>query len=294
RVVAAMERLEGPSRLDSLIDPLRRAVYALPLGRGRDVLHGRWLGHPAHPIMVQVPIGAWMSAAVLDLLPGRRRGADALVAVGLAGAGPAALMGWVDWADLRKPQMRVGLVHAATNVAAVGLYAASLTARLRGRPRLGRALGFAGLSAVGLGGSLGGHLAYHQAAAVNHAEQVQAVVDPGWHPIGDLVDLPIGEPVRRYLGETPLFVFREAGGTVYALADRCSHMAGPLSQGTVAEGCVQCPWHGSVFRLADGWNVRGPAISPQPSFETRVVDGRVEARLVREPHLVHRAAPRSA
>jgi nitrite reductase/ring-hydroxylating ferredoxin subunit len=78
-------------------------------------------------------------------------------------------------------------------------------------------------------------------------------------------------------------VVRETGGTVHALAERCSHLSGPLSEGTVADGCVQCPWHGSVFRLSDGWNVRGPATAPQPAFETRIVDGHVDVRLAQEP-----------
>ncbi|MDG9706422.1 Rieske (2Fe-2S) protein [Streptomyces sp. DH37] len=288
RVLTAVERLESSPRLDAALGPLRRAVRALPLGGARDALHGRWLGHPVHPLMVQVPIGTWMSAAVLDLLPGQRRGADALVGLGLAAAAPAALAGWVDWAELRKPQMRVGLVHAAANVTAVGLYAASLGARLRGRRARGRLLGFAGLAVVSAGGALGGHLSYRQAASVNHAEHVSAATEPGWHPIGDMADLPVGEPVRRYVGETPVVVVREVGGKVHALADRCSHMAGPLSQGEVVDGCVRCPWHGSTFRLADGWNVRGPATSPQPAFETRLVDGRVEARLVEDPAEAHR------
>jgi nitrite reductase/ring-hydroxylating ferredoxin subunit len=77
-------------------------------------------------------------------------------------------------------------------------------------------------------------------------------------------------------------VVREIGGTVHALAERCSHLAGPLSEGTVADGCVRCPWHGSVFRLSDGWNVRGPATAPQPAFDTRIVDGHVEIRLRRQ------------
>ncbi|MGY1452879.1 Rieske 2Fe-2S domain-containing protein [Streptomyces sp. SS8] len=294
RILTAVERLESTPRLDAALGPLRRAVHALPLGGARDALHGRWLGHAVHPLMVQVPIGTWMSAAVLDLMPGQRRGADVLVGVGLAAAAPAALTGWVDWAELRKPQMRVGLVHAAANATAVGLYSASLTARLRGRRGRGRLLGFAGLAVVSAGGALGGHLAYRQAAAVNHAEQVPAVVGPGWHPVGDMADLPVGEPVRRYAGETPVVVVRETGGQVHALADRCSHMAGPLSQGTVADGCVRCPWHGSVFRLADGWNVRGPATSPQPVFETRVVDGRVEARLIQDPDRAHHPVAGSA
>ncbi|MDX3772479.1 MULTISPECIES: Rieske (2Fe-2S) protein, partial [unclassified Streptomyces] len=60
----------------------------------------------------------------------------------------------------------------------------------------------------------------------------------------------------------------------------CSHMGGPLSQGAIEDGCVRCPWHGSVFRLQDGWNVRGPATAAQPVFETRITGGHVEARLL--------------
>ncbi|MGK5450675.1 (2Fe-2S)-binding protein, partial [Streptomyces radiopugnans] len=74
RVLTAVERLESTPRLDAALGPLRRAARALPLGGARDALHGRWLGHAVHPLMVQVPIGTWMSAAVLDLLPGQRRG----------------------------------------------------------------------------------------------------------------------------------------------------------------------------------------------------------------------------
>ncbi|MYQ33850.1 Rieske (2Fe-2S) protein, partial [Streptomyces sp. SID4956] len=91
-----------------------------------------------------------------------------------------------------------------------------------------------------------------------------------------------GEAVRCVVDDVPVLVVRESGGEVHALAERCSHLAGPLSEGTVADGCVRCPWHGSVFRLSDGWNVAGPATAPQPAFDTRVVDGHVEVRLPME------------
>ncbi|UCM91998.1 Rieske 2Fe-2S domain-containing protein [Streptomyces marincola] len=273
-----MDRVESAGAADPLIGALRAVVRTIPSG-ARDILHGTWLGHPVHPILVQVPIGTWLSAAVLDLAPGRRRGAGVLVAVGLAAAAPAAVAGWADWADLRKPQARVGLVHAAANSAAVALYGASLAARLRGRRVAGRGLGFAGLVVVGVGGAIGGHLAYRQAAGVNHAEQVPALVQPGWHALGDLGEFPVGEPVRRTVEDVAVLVVREPGGAVRALADRCSHQAGPLSAGDISDGCVRCPWHGSVFRLSDGWHVQGPATAPQPVFETRVTDGRVAIRL---------------
>ncbi|MDG9724675.1 Rieske (2Fe-2S) protein [Streptomyces sp. DH41] len=282
RMLWLLDALERDPRADAAIDKLTRSVRALPLGRARDALHGRWLGHPVHPLMVQVPIGSWMSAAVLDLLPGRNREAGLLVGVGLAAAGPAALAGAVDWAELHRQQTRVGLVHAVANTAAVGLYGASLLCRLTGRAGAGRAYGFLGLTAVGLGGMLGGHLAYRQASGANHAEEVPHVVGEGWHRIGTVDEFPVGRPVRRSVDDEPVLVVRETGGTFHALADRCSHLAGPLSEGTVADGCVECPWHGSVFRLSDGWNVRGPATAPQPAFDTRVVEGRVEIRLCGE------------
>ncbi|MFF8293400.1 Rieske 2Fe-2S domain-containing protein [Streptomyces sp. NPDC016309] len=279
RVLRGMDRIERWPGADRLIDVVRAAVHAVPLGSGRDVLHGRWLGHPVHPLMVQVPIGTWFSAALLDALPGHRRAARTLIGAGLVAAGPAAVAGWTDWAEMPREQQRVGLVHAAANITAVALYTASYTARWRGQAARGKALGLAGLSAVALGGALGGHLAYRQAAGANHAEQVPHLVEPGWHAVGDVADLPVGRAVRRQVDDVAVMVVREADGTVHVLADRCSHMAGPLSEGEIADGCVRCPWHGSVFRLADGWNVRGPATAPQPSFDTRVSDGRLEVRL---------------
>ncbi|GAB2444385.1 hypothetical protein GCM10027162_45450 [Streptomyces incanus] len=133
RVLWLLDRLERAPWADPVIDALRAGVRSLPLGRGRDVLHGRWLGHPAHPLMVQVPIGSWLSAAVLDTRSDRSREAGLLVGVGLAAAAPSALAGAVDWAELHREQARVGLVHAMANWAAVGLYATSLTCRLKGR-----------------------------------------------------------------------------------------------------------------------------------------------------------------
>ncbi|WP_328863530.1 Rieske 2Fe-2S domain-containing protein [Streptomyces sp. NBC_00306] len=274
-----MDGLERAAALDGVVLSIRSMVQKVPLGRGRDVLHGRWLGHPVHPLMVQVPIGTWFSAAILDLLPGQRRAASTLIGVGLAAAGPAAVTGWVDWAELQRRQMRVGLVHAAANVTAVGLYAGSLAARTQDRVGLGKALGFAGLAAVSLGGAIGGHMAYRQASGANHAEVVPQLVSPGWHNVGAVADFPVRQAVQRHINNVPILVVRESGNRVHILADSCSHMGGPLSKGTIDDGCVQCPWHGSVFRLHDGWNVRGPATAPQPAFETRITDGCVEARL---------------
>ena len=91
-------------------------------------------------------------------------------------------------------------------------------------------------------------------------------------------DAPEGKPVRRLLGEVPVVAVR-TGGAVRVLADRCSHMSGPLSDGELTDGCLTCPWHGSVFRVADGAVVRGPATAPQPAFEVCEADGMIQVCL---------------
>ncbi|MET9361688.1 Rieske 2Fe-2S domain-containing protein [Streptomyces sp. NPDC006632] len=278
-MLKALDSLGGLKQLDRVVEPLQKAVRAAPLGRYRAVLQGRPIGHPLHPVLVQVPIGAWTSAAVLDLLPGAGRNARLLVGMGVVSAVPAAWAGWVDWAEQPERQLRTGVVHAASNGVAIGLYAGSWVVRGRGKPVLGRLLGFAGLTVASVGGMIGGHLAFRQAVGANKTEPVDHLVEPGWHPLGGAAEFAEGQAARRMLGDVALLVVREADGGFHVLVDRCSHMAGPLSQGKVADGCVECPWHGSLFRLTDGQNVGGPATAPQPVFDTRLTgDGVLEVR----------------
>ena len=63
------------------------------------------------------------------------------------------------------------------------------------------------------------------------------------------------------------------------LAERCSHLSGPLSEGKLAGGCLTCPWHGSMFRIADGAVLHGPATAPQPVFQARVTGGVIQVCL---------------
>jgi nitrite reductase/ring-hydroxylating ferredoxin subunit len=267
-------RLEQAARLDPVVSAGQRVARLIRPGPARDVLHGVWLGHPLHPVLVQAAAGAWLSASVLDLAgdPGSAR---LLTAVGLAAAAPAAVAGAADWSEQHEQQMRVGVVHAAGNAAAIGLYGASLAAR---GPRLSRALRLAGLAAVSASGLLGGHISFRLAGGANHAEDVPHLLKPGWHYLMVAADLPEGQPVRRLVGEVPVVAIR-TGGRVHALADRCSHMSGPLSDGDLADGCLSCPWHGSAFRIADGSVARGPATAPQPSFKVREVGGAIQVCL---------------
>ena len=277
------DRLERTTTLDRPIQYLARLVRGrLRQGRLRDLLHGVPIGHPLHPLLATGTLGCFVGVGVLDATDSDPRDARVLLTAGIAGAIPTAAAGVADWSMLHREQQRVGLAHAAANLAALGLYTGSLLLRLSGRERAGRMLAYAGLAAVGLGGYLGGHMSYRQAAGANHAESVTHLVPLGWHDLCRLPDLPEGRPVTRRLGYIDLFVLRHSGG-VSVLADRCAHLAGPLHQGNIVieggERCVSCPWHGSTFRLSNGSVVHGPATAPQPAFETRIrPDGLVQVK----------------
>jgi nitrite reductase/ring-hydroxylating ferredoxin subunit len=270
-----ISRLEQDSRLDTVVSAGQRIARLIKPGKVRDALHGVWLGHPLHPVLVQVSAGTWLSASVLDFTGGGDKAVRQLTATGLAAAVPAAVAGAADWSEQHEQQMRVGVVHAAGNAVAMSLYGASLITRGPGR---GRWLRLAGLAAMSASGLLGGHISFRLAGGANHAEEVPHLVKPGWQHLMVSADLPEGKPVRRLLGEVPVVAVR-TGGAVYVLADRCSHMSGPLSDSDLADGCLTCPWHGSVFRVADGSVARGPATAPQPAFQTREVGGAIQVCL---------------
>jgi nitrite reductase/ring-hydroxylating ferredoxin subunit len=272
------ERLEATDAIDRVAGPVRRRVTAvLPSGPVKDVLHGVWLGHPLHPVLTDLPIGFWTSAVVLDLVGGSRarRAADTLVGIGVAAALPTAATGLADWSDLDEPERRAGIVHAATNVAATALYGLSFLARRRGHRAGGVALGLAGAAAATAGGFLGGHLVYRRAAGVSRAAAAPAPAD--WTEIQTEGALTHEQPTLAHLDGEPLAAAQGDDGPV-ALFDRCSHLAGPLHEGVLVDGCVRCPWHGSTFRMEDGTVVRGPATATQPAYELRVDGDRIQAR----------------
>ncbi|HEX2096798.1 MAG TPA: Rieske 2Fe-2S domain-containing protein [Solirubrobacterales bacterium] len=272
------EALDPPAR--KLLDVAHRAIRP---GRLRDALSGTFLGHALHPLMTDLPIGSWTSALVLDAVGGRGRepAARKLIGAGILASLPTAVTGAVEWADSadgRASTRRVGIVHAAANVTALGLFSASYLARRRGRA--GRAAALAGGAALAVGGHLGGHLSY-----VNGEGVAVTTFESGpreWAPTVLATELLEGRPACATVGGVPVFLIRQ-GDRVHALASRCNHRGGPLHEGDVSDGTVTCPWHGSVFRLADGNLERGPAASPQPAYETRISDGRVEVRQVTDP-----------
>lgn len=183
--VSFAKRLENAEGLDRPVRVVQPLVDALLADKTRaDLLHGMWLGHAVHPLLVMVPIGSWTSATVLDLVggPGSRNAAQRLVGLGVLAFPPAAITGWAEWGGaLEQRDKRVGVVHAASNVTAAVMFAASWKARRRGSHLRGVALGVAGHAAVGLGGFLGGHLTEARKIASRHPEFADEVV-PAYPP----------------------------------------------------------------------------------------------------------------
>jgi len=273
--IEALASLDGPARR---IGRLVRGAIAP--GPTKDLLSGTALGHAVHPVLTDVVIGSWTSASLLDLVGGRDSdpAAERLIAIGIAAYGPTALTGVTDWSDAELGDSgvrRVGLVHAASNATALSLYAASYVARRRGSHGRGVALGFVGAGALAVGGFLGGHLALAQGVGAD-----QTAFDPGpteWTPTVTSEQVGENASLATVVHETPVLLHR-ASGTVLAVHDRCSHRGCSLASGRVTDGVVECPCHGSRFRLSDGEVLRGPATAPQPSFEVRESGGRLEVR----------------
>lgn len=275
RAVRRLERLEA---LDKVAKPLAGTVGRAVRPRVvRNLLSGTYLGEPQHPVLTDLPIGAWMMSALLDAVggPAAEGAADLLVAAGVVAAVPTAAAGLNDWSDTVGPETRVGLVHATLNTTALSLYLASLVARARGRRRGGKALSLAGLSVLTGGAYLGGHLSFGMGVNVNRTAWEQRPHQ--WTPVLADTELADGTLRKADAAGAPVLLYRTAG-TVYALASTCSHMGGPLEEGTISDGCVICPWHGSTFRFADGTVVRGPASTQEPCYQTRIQDGRIEVR----------------
>lgn len=246
----------------------------LPPGPAKDLASGTWMGHPAHPMLTDIPIGAWTSALFLDLMG--KDGADTLIGLGILAALPTAVTGLSELADFgTDPEFAVGAAHALANVAALGLFTTSWLARKAGVRSVGVALSLAATGLMTGAGFLGGHLSFRKGIGVNHTAYEWGVDD--WTPVMADSDLALATPAVANAGGTDVFLYRRSDG-ICALSDRCTHAGGPLHEGTVEGDRIICPWHASAFHMQDGSVARGPATAPQPAYEARVNDGQIEVR----------------
>jgi nitrite reductase/ring-hydroxylating ferredoxin subunit len=282
-----LDRLADARTFDRVIEPAQRAVgAALKPQVLKDFLHGSWLGHPLHPVLVHVPVGTWLSAGVLDLFPPLRPAATVLIGTGVAAAVPAAASGAADWAEQEIGVRRLGVLHASLNTVALGLYVGALAARRTGRGSLGLLLSYAGLGVAAGSAGVGGHMSYAQSSGASHAATAAQALSSDWLDLGPLDDLPENRPALRTGNaagaDVPLTAVRR-GTKVDVFVGTCSHLSGPLHEGTIEDvrghACLVCPWHGSAFDLDSGSPRRGPAANAQDKLEVRMEAGRVMARL---------------
>ncbi len=283
-----VEVIKKQNWLEPIADRLQPTVAAAlaadgPIGpKVANILHGTWLGHPLHVVLTDVPLGSWTTAAVLDVLEERTgnraigRGADAAIAVGLVGAAGSAITGLADWSRIGGGQTRrIGLSHGLLNATATACYMTSLFLRRAHSRSAGRRFALLGLIVSSVAAYLGGHLVYKEKLGVDHT----ADYSPPENFVPVLAEAELHENQLRRVNANgmPVLLVRKSQ-RIYAIAETCAHLGGPLSEGKLEDTTVRCPWHGSRFSLEDGSVVDGPSVHAQPVLEVRVRDGQIEVR----------------
>lgn len=280
---AVEQTVEEQTWVDRVAGPVQNPIYRLMESSGtlRTILDGTWLGHPLHAAVTDLPVGSWAAGFVLDMLDvlginrNLRRGTDALHTIGLIGALSAAIPGLADWSYTSGPARRVGFIHGLGNILIAGLYGASLVSRARGNRGTGIALSSLGYGLLLFTSWLGGELGYRFGIGVNRIAFQDGPRE--WVPVLDEYQLREGDLRRVEANGTPVLLTRYLG-EVYAIRDTCTHMGCSLSQGEMRGDQVVCRCHGSHFRVTDGQVMVGPASNPEPPYEVRIRDGRIEVR----------------
>jgi nitrite reductase/ring-hydroxylating ferredoxin subunit/uncharacterized membrane protein len=249
-----------------------------PMRPVKDFFNGTWLGHPVHAALTDVPIGGLTVALILDIV-GQPVGADVALLIGVLSMLGAAVVGLADYTDTDGTARMRATVHATVMVVALVFFAISLVIRA-GNPT-DRTVAFAllliGYLVISLGAAIGGDLVYLIGTHVSRHAWRGAGAKWIAVDLGGLPDIPEGGPTKLKAGINDLVVIRN-GDTILALHAQCAHAGGPLAEGELVGDTIQCPWHGSRFRLANGHVARGPAMYDQPAYEIRRTDTGWEAR----------------
>jgi nitrite reductase/ring-hydroxylating ferredoxin subunit/uncharacterized membrane protein len=287
-----VETPQEQSTTDRLSDAFQQGIKVVigsnrkPPRRFKTLLHGTWLGHPLHPAITDVPVAAWLLAGLFDVLwlaaPSQNlwaaRGAEWLVIVGIAGAVAAAITGMADWSDTYGAERTVGLYHGALNTLALLLFIISAVLRFTvdsGMSIPAAILGFVGIAMMLVAAYLGGDMVFGKGTGVNHTAWEAAPDDyESVLPVDQLSDRTLR---RVTVADVPVALLK-AGESYYAIAATCTHAGGPLDEGELQGEVVQCPWHGSRFRMSDGKPITGPATFAQPRYDVRVRDGMIQLR----------------
>jgi nitrite reductase/ring-hydroxylating ferredoxin subunit/uncharacterized membrane protein len=240
-----------------------------PIRPIKDLLNGTWLGHPVHSAATDLPIGALTVAIVLELV-GQHTASDIALVVAVVSIVGAIVTGLADYTDADGTARTRATVHATVMLVSQVLFVVSLLIRGGNPPdrSLATILVLVGFATISLGAAIGGDLVYLIGTNVNRHAWRGAGAKWLALDLGNLPDIPEGGPTKAKAGANTLILVR-TGDTIQALHETCAHAGGPLAEGKIVDGCIQCPWHGSRFRLADGHVARGPATYDQPAYEVR-------------------------
>ena len=249
-------------------------------------LNGTWLEHPLHPLLTDVPVGAWTASLLIDLVAlvfaVQNLGLASAIAIGLGviAALAAIATGFMDWMDVDPPERAVGFTHALINIVATIFFLVSFLVRLGGGWNI--TIGAFAISLIGyllltVGAFLGGSLVYRMGTMVNRNAYRHAIKD--FTPAMADGDLPQDTLKRVEVKSQPVLLVRH-GEQIFAVGAVCSHYGAPLEKGKLKGDCIECPFHYSLFSLADGRVKHGPSTSPLPAYQTRVNQGQIEVKSI--------------
>jgi nitrite reductase/ring-hydroxylating ferredoxin subunit/uncharacterized membrane protein len=254
----------------------------------------RLKNHPIHPFLIPFPIAFGTGALVMDLI-GRFGhwptvwATGAYLAVGAVASGAvAAIPGLIDYFSIVPPNSSAkkrGLYHMVVNVTALTLI--GLGAAFRDPDTWQGGLGTVLLEAAGMGcmtvgGWLGGTLVYRNQIGVDHRyaragkwKELHVDGRPGEQVVVATTDeLQPDQMKLLHLGDRRIVLARTDTGYA-ACDDHCTHRGGPLSDGVLVCGTVQCPWHGSQFDVRTGEVKAGPAVQAIRTYAVTEAGGQV-------------------
>jgi uncharacterized membrane protein/nitrite reductase/ring-hydroxylating ferredoxin subunit len=276
----------------------------------KDLLEGKPLRHPIHPMLVHFPIGFLVLSFLLDLVslafpevPNLVRGSFYAMLLGIITALLAAVPGFVDYSDIRRdhPSKVTATRHMILNLMVVAIYGINLWIRSSALSDPKISLPALLLSIIGVGllsvsGYLGGRLIYDEGIAVGrhkrhtlipqdtlHLSSAHAASDgeANFAPVPDAEHLRNGETLRVEIDKQVMTIAR-IDNQLYAFQEFCTHRFGPLSEGSFHGFNVQCPWHNSCFDIRTGKVTNGPAKVDLKTFKVEVRDGKIGVRVTND------------
>ncbi len=283
------EVLDRADVFQQLSHDFSRMLHKVVLQQGEnfrnftDIVHGKQIGHPLHPILTDITITSWTLGLLFDILGFTTRikmlgkAGDYLTGIGTMSAIPTALAGMLDYSTIKKNASQYGATHGIFNGIAMYWYLRSLKSRLGGNKLAAIMFSVLGLLFAMPSAWLGGELVYRHKVGVNHAPESKLHEWTATIPVDDLSE---NEPMRVEADGEPILLFRQ-GDEISAISAVCSHAGGPLHQGKVTNSvCIECPWHQSVFDMRTGAIVHSPATTPQPQYAVSINNGEVEVKHV--------------